>query len=43
VIDATVKLDFGPDGPVLREVTIQRTARRLLDGLAYVPDAVAVR
>jgi 2-methylaconitate cis-trans-isomerase PrpF len=43
VIDATVKLDLSPEGPVLRKVTIQRTARRLLDGLAYVPDEGPVR
>jgi methylitaconate Delta-isomerase len=38
VIAAKLKLDLTPDGPALREVTILRTARRLLDGQAYVPD-----
>lgn len=39
VIEACVAVDLTDDGPVLRKVSVVRTARRLLDGHVYVPDA----
>lgn len=38
VIEAEVALELTSSGPVLRKVSILRTARRILDGEVYVPD-----
>ena len=38
VIEAKAAVDLTPQGPVVRKVSVVRTARRILDGYVHVPD-----
>jgi 2-methylaconitate cis-trans-isomerase PrpF len=37
VIGVEVEVTDGGDGPVVRRAAIERTARRIMDGVVYIP------
>ncbi len=40
IVETESLLEFGPDGPEVRRATLGRTARRLLEGYAFLPARV---
>lgn len=40
VVEVTVELDGSPNAPAVRSVAVQRTARRLMEGVARLPEVV---